>query len=52
MCGDLDSEDHLCRVVAEHANTVILSVDYRRSPEFKWPAQLEDCLRVYRWVSC
>jgi versiconal hemiacetal acetate esterase len=50
MTGDLNSDDLLCRVVAEHTNSAVVNIDYRLTPEHKWPAQLEDCMKVYRWV--
>ena len=50
MLGNLDSEDPLCRIVAEHTKSVIVNIDYRLTPEHKWPKQLEDCLTVYKWV--
>jgi len=51
MLGDLNSDDVLCRVVAEHTNSAVVSIDYRLTPEHKWPTQLEDSMKVYRWVS-
>lgn len=50
MLGDLNSDDVLCRVVAEHTNSAVVSIDYRLTPEHKWPTQLEDSMKVYRWA--
>ncbi|KAK3678138.1 Telomerase-binding protein [Recurvomyces mirabilis] len=50
MTGDLDSDDLLCRVVAEHTNSAVVNVDYRLTPEYKWPVQLDDCMKVYKWA--
>lgn len=50
MTGDLNSDDPLCRIVCEHASSVIVNVDYRLTPEFKYPTQLEDTLTVYKWA--
>lgn len=50
MTGDLNSDDLLCRVVAEHVPSIIVNVDYRLTPEHKIPTQLQDTLTVYRWV--
>ena len=51
VLGNLDTDDSLCRVVAEHTSSVVVNVDYRLAPEHKWPAQLDDSVKVYRWVS-
>ena len=50
MTGDLDSDDAFCRLVSEHAPSIIVNVDYRLTPEFKSPAQLQDTLTVYKWA--
>jgi len=50
MTGDLNSDDALCRIVSEHASSVIVNVDYRLTPEFKLPTQLQDTLTVYKWA--
>lgn len=50
MTGDLNADDLLCRIVAEHVPSIIVSVDYRLSPEYKVPTQLQDTLKVYRWA--
>ena len=51
MVGDLNGDDFLCRVVAENTKSTVVSVDYRLAPEHKWPAQLDDSVKVYKWVS-
>uniref|UniRef100_A0A8C4S678 Arylacetamide deacetylase-like 4 n=1 Tax=Erpetoichthys calabaricus TaxID=27687 RepID=A0A8C4S678_ERPCA len=40
---NLDSYDHICRYVAIHSETVVVSVAYRLSPEHRYPVQLDDC---------
>jgi versiconal hemiacetal acetate esterase len=50
MTGDLNSDDLLCRVIAEHAPSIIVGVDYRLTPEHKAPTQLQDTLNVYKWA--
>lgn len=50
MTGDVNSDDVLCRVVAEHTNSAVVNIDYRLTPEHKWPTQLEDSMKVYKWV--
>jgi versiconal hemiacetal acetate esterase len=51
VLGSLDSEDAFCRALVEHANTIVVSVDYRLAPEHKAPAQLDDMLKGIQWVS-
>ena len=51
VCGDLDSEDALCKIICERAVCTLISVDYRLGPENKLPTMLEDTLAVCRWVS-
>ena len=50
MTGDLNADDLLCRVVSEHTNSVVVNVDYRLTPEHKWPTQLDDSVKVYKWA--
>ncbi|OQD95331.1 hypothetical protein PENSOL_c021G06991 [Penicillium solitum] len=49
-CGDLDTEDPFCQLVAEHLPCVIVSVEYRLAPEHKSPTQLEDVLEGWNWA--
>ena len=51
MTGDLDSDDLLCRLIAEHVPSIVVNIDYRLAPEHKAPTQLQDTLKVCRWVS-
>lgn len=50
MVGDLNADDFLCRVVAENTKSTVVNVDYRLTPEHKWPAQLDDSMTIYKWV--
>jgi len=40
--GDLDTHDSICRVLAEAAAAVVISVDYRLAPEARCPAPVLD----------
>ncbi|KAE8168031.1 Alpha/Beta hydrolase protein [Aspergillus tamarii] len=51
VCGDLDSEDALCRVISKAVDCILVSVDYRLGPEHKLPAMLQDTLAVWENAS-
>ncbi|UPK93231.1 hypothetical protein LCI18_004166 [Fusarium solani-melongenae] len=50
VVGNLDSEDAFCRQVALRCHVIIVSVDYRLSPEHKAPAHVEDALSILEWT--
>jgi len=43
VLGSVETHDALCRRLANAAACVVASVDYRRSPEAKFPEPLQDC---------
>lgn len=47
----LDSHDSTCRSLCNEAGSVVVSVDYRLSPEAKFPQPLEDCFYATQWAS-
>jgi len=50
MYGDLESHDAECRFLAEASGVQVLAIDYRLSPEHRFPAAVEDCRAAYRWL--
>ena len=48
--NDLDTHDDLCRRLAKRSGWLLASIDYRRAPEHKHPAALEDAYVAYRWL--
>jgi acetyl esterase len=50
VLGDLESHDDVCRSLAKRTPCVVVSVDYRRSPEAKFPVPLDDCEAALRWL--
>jgi acetyl esterase len=48
--NDLDTHDDLCRRLARRSGWLFVSVDYRRAPEHRHPAALDDSYHAYRWL--
>ncbi|MGY3567223.1 alpha/beta hydrolase [Sinomonas sp. RB5] len=49
--GSLDTHDHVARALAAETGFKVLSVGYRRAPEHRFPAGLEDCYAAVRWAA-
>lgn len=50
ILNDLDTHDRLCRRIARRSGWLVAALDYRRAPEYKHPAALEDAQLAYRWL--
>jgi len=50
VLGDLESHDDVCRSLAHRTPCVVVSVNYRRSPEVEYPVPLDDCEAALRWL--
>ena len=50
VLGALDDFDSAMHILSTGANRVLLSVDYRMAPEYRFPVAVEDCYAAYRWA--
>jgi acetyl esterase len=51
VIGNLDTHDSVCRMLAEQADCMVVAVDYRLAPEFKFPAAVDDSHAVLCWLA-
>ncbi len=51
VIADKDVYDGGARGLSQAANAIVVSVDYQRAPEAKFPAAWNDSLAAYRWVT-
>lgn len=51
VVGDLDTQDMIARALADGAESIVISVDYRLAPEHKFPAAFEDGWAAVQWAA-
>jgi acetyl esterase len=51
VIGDLDTHDVVCRKLADEGQLIVISVDYRRAPEYKFPAAIDDAIAATAWIA-
>jgi acetyl esterase/lipase len=50
VLADLDTYDATPRALANAAGAIVVSADYRKAPEHKFPAAHEDAFAAYQWA--
>ncbi len=50
VLGSPETHDDMCAEMAAGADCVVVLMDYRLAPEHPFPAQLEDSIKVWRWM--
>jgi acetyl esterase len=51
VAGDIDTHDAIARYLSKHADAIAVSVDYRRSPEYRYPTQINDAYAALAWMA-
>ena len=50
VLATVDTYDDAPRMLAKELNAIVVSVEYRPAPEFKFPTQHDDAAAAYRWT--
>ncbi|MEO3414279.1 alpha/beta hydrolase [Roseovarius sp. CAU 1744] len=50
VAGDLESHDHVCRDLVNTSGSAVIAVNYRRSPEYRFPVPVDDCFAAVNWI--
>ncbi len=50
VIGNINTHDKLCRRLAKLSNCIVISVDYRLAPEYKFPTAHYDCYGATQWA--
>lgn len=50
VIGNIDTHDNICCALANRAECLVVSVEYRLAPEHPFPAALEDTYAALEWV--
>lgn len=50
LFGDLETEDTFCRLYATGISSIVLSVEYRKTPEWRFPTSFHDVFNAVDWI--
>lgn len=50
VIGRIEVDDAVCIDIARRLSIAVFSVEYRLSPEFTYPAAIEDCFSTLKWL--
>ncbi len=48
---DINTADPQCRLIANEAGCIVVSLGYRLAPEAKFPAPVDDCCAAHQWIA-
>ena len=51
VIGNLETHDHLVRVLANRLHAAVVNVDYRLAPEYRFPTAADDAWAALQWAS-
>ena len=51
VIATIDTYDSSPRALTDYAHAIFVSVEYRKSPEYPFPAALHDAIDAYKWVT-
>jgi acetyl esterase len=50
VAGSLNSHDEICRYLAKESGVIVIAIDYRLGPEFKYPSAHNDVFDATKWI--
>ena len=51
VLATIDTYESSARALANQSKAIVIAVEYRKAPEYKWPAAHDDAWASYQWVT-